>query len=58
MPTRAPAPRASILAIDPYVPGESSVPSGLKPIKLSSNETPLGPSPKAVSAYRDAAAHL
>src|SRR3990172_1103777 len=58
MPTRAPAPRASILAIEPYVPGESSVPSGLKPIKLSSNETPLGPSPKAVSAYRDAAAHL
>jgi histidinol-phosphate aminotransferase len=27
----------------------------VKPIKLSSNETPLGPSPKAVAAYRSAA---
>jgi histidinol-phosphate aminotransferase len=28
------------------------------PIKLSSNETPLGPSPKAVAAFRQAAAEL
>jgi histidinol-phosphate aminotransferase len=40
------------------VPGESKVPGGLKPIKLSSNETPLGPSPKAVEAFRAAAGEL
>ena len=40
------------------MPGESSVPGGIKPIKLSSNETPLGPSPKAIAAYRAAADEL
>jgi histidinol-phosphate aminotransferase len=34
------------------------VPGGGKPIKLSSNETPLGPSPQAIEAYRAAAADL
>jgi histidinol-phosphate aminotransferase len=53
-----PTPRPGILDIEAYVPGESTVPSGLKPIKLSSNETPLGPSPKAVAAYRSAASCL
>ena len=38
--------------IQPYVPGESTVPGGMKPIKLSSNETPLGPSAKAIAAYK------
>ena len=47
-----PQPKPGILDISPYVPGESTVPGGLKPIKLSSNETPLGPSPKAIAAYR------
>jgi histidinol-phosphate aminotransferase len=47
----APTPRSGILDIDAYVPGESSVPGGLKPIKLSSNETPLGASPQAIAAY-------
>ena len=28
----SPAPRPSILEIDPYVPGESRLPAGLKPI--------------------------
>ncbi|MBS0241141.1 MAG: histidinol-phosphate transaminase [Proteobacteria bacterium] len=46
-----PTPKPGILDIAPYVPGESTVPGGLKPIKLSSNETPLGPSPKAIAAY-------
>lgn len=55
MTTSAPVPRPGILDIELYVPGESQVPSGLKPVKLSSNETPLGPSPKAIAAYRDAA---
>jgi len=50
-----PVPQPGILEINPYVPGESSVPGGVKAIKLSSNETPLGPSPKAIAAYRAAA---
>lgn len=51
----APHPRAGILDIAPYVPGESSLSSGVKPIKLSSNETPFGPSPLAIQAYADCA---
>jgi histidinol-phosphate aminotransferase len=54
----APQPQPGILEISPYVPGESEVPGGLKPIKLSSNETPLGPSPRAVAAYKAQADHL
>jgi histidinol-phosphate aminotransferase len=49
-PTR-PQPRPGVLAIDAYVPGKSTVPGVAKVFKLSSNETPLGPSPKAVAAY-------
>ena len=58
MPRSTPTPRPGILDIEAYVPGESSVPGGLKPIKLSSNETPLGPSQKAVAAYKAAATQL
>ena len=58
MPSNTPTPRPGILDINPYVPGESSVPGGVKPIKLSSNETPLGPSPKAVAAYKAVADEL
>jgi histidinol-phosphate aminotransferase len=47
-----------VLAIDPYVPGKSSAPGVAKVHKLSSNESPLGPSPRAIEAYRKAAAHL
>ncbi|MBI1385263.1 MAG: histidinol-phosphate transaminase [Rhizobiales bacterium] len=43
-----PVPKAGILEIDPYVPGESGGPDA---IKLSANENPLGPSPAAVAAY-------
>jgi len=53
-----PRPRPGILDIDAYVPGESKLPAGLKPIKLSSNETPLGPSPHAISAYKESAGEL
>ena len=56
MATLSPTPKPGILGIDIYVPGESSVPGGMKPIKLSSNETPLGASPHAMAAYT-AAAH-
>lgn len=56
--TAAPAAKPGIDQIKAYVPGESSLPGGVKPIKLSSNETPLGASPTAIAAYQAAAASL
>ena len=53
-----PQPRPGVLDIDPYVPGKSAAPGVARVFKLSSNETPLGPSPKAVAAYRAVADHL
>jgi histidinol-phosphate aminotransferase len=53
-----PQPRPGVLAIEAYVPGKSTAPGAARVFKMSSNETPLGPSPKALAAYRDAAAHL
>jgi histidinol-phosphate aminotransferase len=54
----APIARPGILDIAAYVPGESKVPGGLPPAKLSSNETPLGPSPTAIAAFKSAANEL
>ena len=54
----APQPQQGILDIAPYVPGESKLPGGVKPIKLSSNESPLGASPKAIAAFKAAGASL
>ena len=48
---RALRPRQGILDIAPYVPGKSALADGGPAIKLSSNETPFGPSPRAVEAY-------
>jgi len=45
-----PVPQPGILAISPYVPGKSKAAPGMVPIKLSSNESPLGASPKATAA--------
>jgi histidinol-phosphate aminotransferase len=54
-----PVPNPGILDIAPYTPGKSPVAEpGRKVFKLSANETPFGPSPKAIEAYRNAAAHL
>src|SRR5207253_3270391 len=53
-----PEPRTGVLAIDAYVPGKSSAPGVAKIFKLSSNETPLGPSPRAIEAYRKVGEHL
>jgi histidinol-phosphate aminotransferase len=54
-----PVPNPGILDIAPYTPGKTPVPEpGRKVFKLSANETPLGPSPKAIDAYRKAAEHL
>ncbi len=47
-----PFPRASISAIEAYVPGRSSAPGPGILYKLSSNETPLGASPRAIEAFR------
>jgi histidinol-phosphate aminotransferase len=52
------APKPGVLDIAPYVGGRASVPGVEAPIKLSSNESALGPSPKAVAAYGEAAGHL
>jgi histidinol-phosphate aminotransferase len=56
--TRGPRPRPGVLDIAPYVPGASALPGARPVIKLSSNETPFGPSPRAVEAYLGAAASL
>jgi histidinol-phosphate aminotransferase len=54
----APTPRPGILDIAAYVPGKEHAPGVAKVYKLSSNETPLGPSPKALDAFREAAVAL
>lgn len=48
----APVPGPGILDIAPYVGGEATAPGIERPIRLASNESALGPSPKAVAAYR------
>ena len=47
-----PVPQPGILKIAPYVPGRSDAPSGVKLVKLSANESPLGASPRAIEAYK------
>ena len=58
MTANRPQPRPGVLDIDAYVPGKSKAPGVAKVFKLSSNESPLGPSPKAAAAYREAAGNL
>ncbi|WP_315736238.1 MULTISPECIES: histidinol-phosphate transaminase [unclassified Bradyrhizobium] len=54
-----PVPNPGILDIAPYTPGKSPKPEpGRKVFKLSANETPFGPSPKAIEAFKSAATHL
>lgn len=58
MSERGPVPRPSVMKIAPYVPGKSQA-SGVDPesgkvFKLSSNENPLGPSPRALAALQEA----
>lgn len=50
-----PKPRACIFDVAPYIPGRSKAESISDVYKLSSNESPFGPSPKAVEAYHQAA---
>ena len=49
-----PKPRPGVLDIEAYVPGRSAAQGVEKIYKLSSNETPLGPSPKALDAFKSA----
>ncbi len=49
-----PEPRPGVMQIEAYVPGKSAAAGVSKIHKLSSNETPLGPSPKAVEAIKAA----
>ncbi len=53
-----PQPRSGVLEIEAYVPGKSSASGVTKVFKLSSNETPLGPSPSAIAAYRSVVTYL
>ena len=48
----APVPGPGILDIAPYVGGESKAAGTARPIRLASNESALGPSAKALAAYR------
>lgn len=57
-PAMKPVARPGIAKIEAYVPGKSKAPAGVKLYKLSSNETPLGPSPKAIEAFKAAAGTL
>ena len=54
----APTPRPGILDIKPYVAGGSSAPGTDKIYKMSSNESALGASPKAIEAYQAASETL
>jgi histidinol-phosphate aminotransferase len=54
----SPTPRPGVLDITAYVGGRAVVPGVAKVFKLSSNETPLGPSPNAIAAYRGVADRL
>ncbi len=51
MPKAGPRPRPGILEISPYVGGKAEVAGGAPAIKLSANESAIGPSPKAIAAY-------
>ncbi|MAW82157.1 MAG: histidinol-phosphate transaminase [Parvularcula sp.] len=53
-----PQPRPGIMDIKPYKPGGSQAPGAQEIFKLSSNESALGASPKALEAYRGAADSL
>src|SRR6267154_203933 len=54
----APVPGPCILDISPYVGGESQADGVARPIRLASNESALGPSPKAVAAYKALAGEI
>ena len=56
--TKLPVPKKGISEISPYVGGKSKAEGATRVIKLSSNENPWGPSPKAIAAYQAQAANI
>ena len=56
--SKKPQARSEIKKIAPYVQGKSELAGTQKIIKLSSNESSFGPSPRAVAAYQDMASNL
>jgi histidinol-phosphate aminotransferase len=58
MPSERPTPRPGVLDITAYSPGKSTAAGGVKIHKLSSNESPLGPSRMAVAAFTKASEQL
>jgi histidinol-phosphate aminotransferase len=55
---QAPVPHKYISDIAPYVPGEAKIMDAQRVIRLASNESALGPSPKAIAAYRETATEI
>jgi histidinol-phosphate aminotransferase len=51
-------PRPGILDIAPYIGGEARAAGGTRLIRLASNEGALGPSPKAMDAYKALAGEI
>lgn len=51
-------PQPGILEIELYQAGKSAPEGAVDPLKLSSNENPYGPSPKAIEAFQAAAVNL
>jgi histidinol-phosphate aminotransferase len=53
-----PKPRPGVLEVEPYRGGEAGAPGFARPIRLASNESALGPSPRAMAAYTALAGEL
>ena len=58
MTSKHPQAKPGIDQIAIYVPGKSAVPEGVQLYKLSSNESPIGPSQRAMDAYSQTAGTL
>lgn len=54
----SPRPHAGVMDITPYKGGAADAPGVDNVIRLASNESPLGPSPKAIDAFKAMAAGL
>jgi histidinol-phosphate aminotransferase len=53
-----PIARKALDRCPPYVPGQSAIAGAAEPIRLSSNESPFGPSPRAQAAFQQAVTQL
>ncbi len=56
--TGVPTPRPGILDIAPYIGGEAKISGVARVARLASNESALGPSPRAIEAYRACAGEI